>query len=100
MPVRKRGNTWQVDVRLLDGSRFRKTYPTEESARAAEVAMRPNPTQRAIARSAARASRSKSSDTVRFAKPSLGVSAHSPQPKSLKPTSLKCVPMLPKPRRR
>ncbi len=99
MPVRKRGSAWQVDVRLLDGSRFRKTYPTEESAREAEKAMTPNPQQRAIARFAARASRSKSSDTVRLEKPSLGTAGRSVPAKLLKPTSPKCVPISQKKRR-
>ena len=50
MPIRKRGPSWQVDVRLVDGSRIRRTYPTEEIAREAEKALQPNPQQRQMAR--------------------------------------------------
>ena len=99
MPVRKRGNTWQVDIRLTDGSRFRKTYPTEESAREAEKAMTTNPTQRAIARFAARASRSKSSAIVRSGRQLSAAVALSKPVKSLKPISPKCVPISRKPQK-
>jgi len=50
MPIRKRGPSWQVDVRLLDGTRVRRTYPTEEIAKEAEKALTPNPQQRQMAR--------------------------------------------------
>ena len=50
MPVRKRGASWQVDLRLTDGTRIRRNYPTQEEATTAEAALRPNPQARAAAR--------------------------------------------------
>jgi hypothetical protein len=99
MPVRQRGTTWQVDVRLADGTRFRKTFPTEEMAREAEKAMKLNPQQRAIARYAARASRSKSADTARSARRLSDGSGNSKQVKSNSHTSPRCVVISQKPRR-
>ena len=91
MPIRKRGSTYQVDVRLADGTRFRKTYPTLTIAEEAEKALTPNPTQRAIARHAVRNSRSKSSSTAPCAKPSRNVAAISSRVPSPRPTSGKSV---------
>jgi hypothetical protein len=50
MPIRKRGNSWQIDIRLADGSRIRRTAATEEQAREIEQALKPTPQQRAAAR--------------------------------------------------
>ena len=84
MTVRQRGKTWQVDVRLADGTRFRKAFPTKEMAEEAEKAMTPNPLQRAMQRFAARGWRSKLSVTARSVKPSSGKSATSSPNKSRK----------------
>ena len=46
MPIRKRGPSYQVDVRLPDGRRYRKTVATEEQALALEKALTTNPNQR------------------------------------------------------
>jgi hypothetical protein len=50
MAIRPRGKSWQVDIRLIDGSRLRRTFATEAAATEAETAMRPNPQQRAAAK--------------------------------------------------
>jgi hypothetical protein len=96
MPIRQRGKTWQVDVRLADGTRFRRSYPTEAIAKEAEKALTPNPQQRAMNRFAARGLRSKSSSIVRSGKPSCDDAAHSMPAKSHKPTSRKSVRTLQK----
>jgi len=99
MPIRQRGKAWQVDVRLADGSRFRKTFPTKEHAEEAEKAMTPNPQQRAIARFAVRASRSKSADTARSVKPSSDDAGNSNRNKLPTPTSRSSLAILPKRKR-
>jgi hypothetical protein len=99
MPIRQRGKTWQVDVRLVDGTRFRKTMPTKEMAEETEKAMTPNPRQRAISRYAVRDSHSKSAATVRSGKALSAGSGNSKRSKSAKPTSLKCVTISPRPRK-
>ena len=57
MPIRKRGNSWQIDIRTAEGTRIRKTYATKEEATEAEAALRPNPQQRAAMRKVRRESR-------------------------------------------
>ena len=69
MPIRKRGPSWQVDVRLVDGSRIRRTYPTEAIAREAEKALQPNPQQRQMARFQRRKQRKPSAAIDPCAKP-------------------------------
>lgn len=56
MPIRKRGNSWQVDVRLPDGKRYRTTVRTEEEARAMEGGLKTNPQQRRAMKRALRQS--------------------------------------------
>jgi hypothetical protein len=87
MAIRPRGTSWQVDVRLVDGSRLRRTYATLEAAQQAELDLRPSPQQR----SAAKKKRSKRSSernkklphgpTPQSGAPSSNIAAHSPQPK-------------------
>jgi hypothetical protein len=52
MPIRQRGKHWQVDVRITDGTRIRRTFDSEESAKLAEEALRPTPQQRAVLKTA------------------------------------------------
>ncbi len=56
MPIRKRGPSWQVDVRLPDGRRYRKTVNTEDEAKALEASLRTNPQQRRAMKAALRRS--------------------------------------------
>jgi hypothetical protein len=46
VPIRQRGSNWQVDVRLPDGRRYRKTVTTEDAAKQMEAALKTNPQQR------------------------------------------------------
>ena len=57
MPIRKRGESYQIDVRLADGQRIRRNYPTQQAAEQAAAIITPNPAQRAAMRKL-RASRS------------------------------------------
>ncbi len=50
MPVRRRGVSWQLDIRTAEGTRIRRQYATEQEALEAEASIKPNPTQRAEAR--------------------------------------------------
>ena len=50
MPVRKRGESWQLDVRTAEGTRIRRQFTTEREALEAEAAIKPNPMQRAEGR--------------------------------------------------
>lgn len=50
MPIRKRGDSWQIDVRTIDGVRIRRNFPTKEAAQEAEAALKPNPSMRAAMR--------------------------------------------------
>ncbi len=63
MAVRKRGDSWQVDLRTAEGTRFRRSYPTQEAAAAAEEAIKPNPQQRAALRKQRRKSVARSTST-------------------------------------
>jgi hypothetical protein len=87
MPIRKRGKSWQVDVRNTDGTRVRASYATEEEARAAEAALTPNPHARAEARKLRRraSARSRTSRPTSAA-PSTKVALISDPPKSPPPT--------------
>lgn len=87
MPIRKRGKSWQVDVRNTDGTRVRASYATEEEARAAEAALTPNPNARAEARKLRRraSARSRTSRPTSAA-PSTKVALISDPPKSPPPT--------------
>lgn len=46
MPIRQRGPSWQVDVRLPDGKRYRTTVQTEADAKKLEAELQTNPQQR------------------------------------------------------
>jgi hypothetical protein len=61
MPIRQRGPSWQVDVRLPDGKRYRTTVPTEAEAKALETSLTINPQQRRAMRLALRQSRAATS---------------------------------------
>jgi len=63
MPVRKRGVSWQLDVRTAEGLRIRRQYATEKEALQAEIALKPNPTKRAEARRQRRKSSARSEAT-------------------------------------
>ena len=63
MPIRKRGESWQIDVRTAEGTRIRRTYPTQEAAQEAEAAMMPNPQQRTAMRKLRRAQSVRSNST-------------------------------------
>ena len=91
MPIRLRGKSWQIDVRLADGTRFRRTYPTQAIAAEAEKAMTPNPLQRSMGKFAARTLRNKSSVIGRSGSRSSSVVAPLDPIKSPQPTSSKCV---------
>ena len=73
MPVRPRGDSWQLDIRLMDGSRLRRTYPTEAAALEAEQQLRPTPQQRAAFRAKKRQS-SRQSSARKGTKPSGSIS--------------------------
>lgn len=59
MAVRRRGTSWEIDLRLIDGTRIRKSYATEKAAVEAEMAMKPNPSQRALGRQMRKAARAR-----------------------------------------
>jgi hypothetical protein len=46
MPIRQRGPSWQVDVRLPMGKRYRTTVATEKEAIELEASLKTNPQQR------------------------------------------------------
>ena len=50
MPIRKRGESWQIDIRTADGTRLRRSYSTQSEALEAETLLKPNPQQRAAMR--------------------------------------------------
>jgi hypothetical protein len=56
MPIRKRGPSWQVDVRLPDGKRYRKTVNTEAEAVVLEATLYVNPAKRRAIKRASRLS--------------------------------------------
>jgi hypothetical protein len=56
MPIRQRGPSWQVDVRLPDGNRYRKTVNTEAEAVVLEATLNVNPNQRRAIKRALRQS--------------------------------------------
>jgi hypothetical protein len=88
MAIRPRGTSWQVDVRLVDGSRLRRTYATLEAAQQAELDLRPSPQQRSAAkkkrskRSSARNGKPQPGQTHPSAEQSSNIAEPSPQPKS------------------
>jgi len=57
MPIRQRGTSWQVDVRLHDGKRYRTTVKTETEAMELEASLKTNPKQRRAMKRALRPSR-------------------------------------------
>ncbi len=66
MPIRKRGESYQIDVRLADGQRIRRNYPTQQAAEQAAAIITPNPAQRAAMRKlrASRKSSARSNSTA------------------------------------
>lgn len=82
MPIRKRGDTWQVDVRTAEGTRIRRSFPTQESAIEAEAAMKPNPQQRAAMRHLRREQSARSTSTHASGKASRQTVATFPPPAS------------------
>jgi hypothetical protein len=56
MPIRQRGASWQVDVRLPDGKRYRTTVKTEAEAVELEASLKTNPKQRRAMKRALRPS--------------------------------------------
>jgi hypothetical protein len=88
MPIRQRGPSWQVDVRLPDGRRYRKTVNTEEEAKALEASLSTNPLQRRAFKQALQQSRGAMKDAAPPSEtPSKSVSADEPQPTSIQVTS-------------
>jgi hypothetical protein len=60
MPIRKRGESWQIDIRTADGMRLRRSYPSQTEALEAEALLKPNPQQRAAMRELRRKSSARS----------------------------------------
>ena len=60
MTIRKRGDSWQIDVRTAEGNRIRRDYRSNEEATAAEAALKPTPQQRAANRKLRRKSSARS----------------------------------------
>ena len=58
MPIRKRGESYQIDFRTAEGNRIRRNFATKEEAEEALAALTPNPQQRAAARALRRRQRS------------------------------------------
>lgn len=73
MPIRKRGNTWQVDVRTAEGTRIRRQCETEAEAQSTETALKPNPQQRAAMRKLRRQQSARSESTPASAKQSTNI---------------------------
>lgn len=84
MPIRQRGNTWQVDVRLPDGSRYRKQAKTEAEAKALEAMLSTTPEQRRAMKRALRSSpaASEQSAALPSSPPSNSTAGTSNPPKS------------------
>ena len=89
MPIRKRGESWQIDVRLGDGSRIRRSYATQEQAAEAAKALTPSPQQRATMRKLRRLTSGKSSARSNSARSSKSKSSSSP---GISPLT-NCVPI-------
>lgn len=64
MPIRQRGGSWQIDVRLPDGKRYRTTVRTQEEAERLEASLKTNPQQRRAMKNALRKSRAASDETA------------------------------------
>lgn len=92
MPIRPRGPSWQVDVRLPDGKRYRKTVPTEADAEALEAALQVSPQQRRAMKKALRHSPGAQPSAAQPCPiSSLQASAASQEPNSRPQTSAKSV---------
>ena|ERR1035437_9253184 len=77
MPIRARGGTWQVDVRLPDGRRYRKAVATEAEAIELQATLTTTPQQRRAMKQALRKSPVASEPT---AQPSAPPSSAAPEP--------------------
>jgi len=73
MPIRKRGSTWQVDVRTAEGTRIRRQCETEEEARSVENSLQPNPQQRTAMRKLRRQQSARSESIPASEKPSSNI---------------------------
>lgn len=67
MPIRQRAGNWQADVRLPNGQRIRKQFPTKAAAAAFERTIRP--TQRRGAQSQPSSRRTQTKATRKIAPP-------------------------------
>ena len=87
MPIRQRGGTWQVDVRLPDGRRHRKSVKTEQEALELERLLQTSPQQRREMKKALRQSPAASGlkDSLHSTEPSVAAAVTS-NPAASQPT--------------